>query len=100
MSLIINTALPTSVDSTHSFFHVKFNLTLQTIKGISNDLKKLLKYFNGTTTFTFNLTIPPTTFLSPNKLILYLKELELLAVKSLIALASGGSSRLYLIKSC
>ena len=31
----------------------------------------------------------------PKKLTLYLKELELLVAKSLIALASGGSSRLY-----
>ena len=39
-------------------FHVKLNLILQLIKGMSNDLKKLLKYFNGTTTFTLNLHIP------------------------------------------
>ena len=59
VSLIINAAAaPPSVDSTHSFFHVKFNLILQLIKGISKDLKKLLKYFNGTTTFTFLLSIP------------------------------------------
>ena len=95
MSLIINTASPASVDNTHYFFHVKFNLILHLIKGISNDLKKLLKYFNGTTTFTFNLTIPPATFPSPNKLIFYLKELELLAINSSIELASCGSSRLY-----
>ena len=95
MSLIINTASPTSADNTHSFFHVKFNLILQLIKGISDDLKKLLKYFNGMTIFKFNLTIPPITFLSPNKLISYLKELELLAVKSAIALSSSVSSHLY-----
>ena len=92
---MINTASPASVDNTHSFFHVKFNLILQLISGISNDLKKLLKYFNGTTTFTFNLTIPPTTFLLPNKLTFYLRELEVLAVKSAIGSACGGSSRLY-----
>ena len=56
------------------------NLILQLIKGISNDLKKLLKYFNGTTIFTFNL---PARALSgsaaailPNKLTLYLKMLN------------------------
>ena len=65
------------------------------MRGISNDLKKLRKYFNGATTFTFNLTIPPITSLLPNKLTLYLKELEVLTVKSAIVLASGGSSRLY-----
>ena len=79
----------------HSFFHVKFNLILLLIRGISNDLKKLLKYFNGTTTFTFNLTIPLTEFLLSNKLTLYLKELAVLTVKSAIGLASVGSSCLY-----
>ena len=55
------------------------------IKGISNDVKKLLKYFNGMTTFTFLLaTLLVTTGLL-NNLILYLKELELLAVKSATA---------------
>ena len=99
VSLIINTASPAPVDSTHSVFHVKFNLILQLIKGISNDLKKLLKYFNGTTTFTFNLLTPaasPATSVTlPNNLIFYFKESELLAAKSATASASGGSSRLY-----
>ena len=95
MSLIINTALPASVDNTHSFFHLKFNLILQLIKGISSDLKKLLKYFNGIITFTLLFTILPSRTGSPNNLTLYLKELEVLVVNSLIALASGGSSRLY-----
>ena len=95
MSLIINTALPLSVDNTHYFFHVKFNLILQLIKGISNDLKKLLKYFDGTTTFTLLFALLSATTGLPNKLTLYLKEFELSTVKSLIALASGGSSRLY-----
>ena len=95
MSLIINTALPSSVDNTHSFFYVKFNLILQLIKGISIDLKKLLKYFNGPTTFTFILAILLATTGLPSKLILYFKELELSAVQSATASSSGGSSRLY-----
>ena len=67
---------------------------MQLIKGIPNDLKKLLKYFNGTTTFTFLLaTLSATTGL-PNKLILYLKELELSAVKSATASSSGVLSLL------
>ena len=74
MSLIINTALPSSVDNTHSFFHVKFNLILQLIKGISNDLKKLLKYFNGTTTFTFILAILLAITGLPNKQFYTLKN--------------------------
>ena len=70
------------------------NLILQLIKGISRDLKKLLKYFNGITIFTFNFaTLSATTGL-PNKLTLYLKELELLVAK-LFARLAGGSSRLY-----
>ena len=75
------------------------NLILQLIKGISNDLKKLLKYFNGTTTFSFNLLTPaasPATSVTlPNNLIFYFREFELLAVKSATESASGGSSRLY-----
>ena len=82
-SLIINTGLlaalsaaaSLSVDNTHSFFHVKFKLILQLIKGISNDLKKLVKYFNDTTIFTFSLTTLLATTGLPNKLTLYLKEL-------------------------
>ena len=77
------------------FFYVRFNLILQLIKGISNDLKKLLKYINDTTTFTLVFAIPSSTFGLPNELTLYLEELELSTVKSLIALSSGGSSRLY-----
>ena len=54
------------------FFHVKFNLILQLISGISSDLKKLLKYFNGTTIFTFNLltpaALPATSVTLPNNL--------------------------------
>ena len=99
VSLIINTASPSPVYNTHSFFHVRFNLILQLIKGISNDLKKLLKYFNGTTIFTFNLltpaALPATSVTLPNNLILYLKESELSAVESVTASSSGGSSRLY-----
>ena len=72
---------------------------MQLISDISNDLKKLLKYFNGATIFTFNLlapaALPATSVTLPNNLILYLKELELSAVKSAIASSSGGSSRLY-----
>ena len=95
MSLIIKAALPLSVDNTHSFFHVKFYLILHIIKGISSDLKKLLKYFNGTTTSTFILAILLATTGLPNKLILYFKELELSAVKLATASSSGSSSRLY-----
>ena len=71
------------------------NLILQLIKGISNDLKKLLKYFNGTTNFTFLLAVLLATTGSPNNSTLYLKELELSTAKLGIGSPSGGSSRLY-----
>ena len=62
-------------------------------------MKKLLKYFNGTKIFTFNLLAPaalPATLVTlPNNLVLYSKELELSAVKSATASFSGGSSHLY-----
>ena len=64
----MNAALPTLLDNTHSFFHVKFNLIFQLIKGISSDLKKLLKYFNGTITFTFNVATLLSTTGLPNNL--------------------------------
>ena len=102
VSLIINTGLlprlgaatSLSVDNTHSFFHVKFNLILQLIKGISSDLKRLLKYFNGMTIFTFFLATLRTIFGLPNKLTLYLKELDV-SVAKLFARSFCGSSRLY-----
>ena len=45
--------------------------------------------------FNFVILFAASSTGSPNKLILYLKELEVSAVKSAIALASGGSSRFY-----
>ena len=95
MSLIINTASPASADNTHYFLHVKFNLILQLIKVISNDLKKLLKYFNGTTNFTLLFAMTRSRTVLPNKLTLYLKEPELSTAKLGIESPSGGSSRLY-----
>ena len=44
ISIIIS--LP-SADKAPRFFHLSFNSTLQLIKGISSDLQKLLRYFNG-----------------------------------------------------
>ena len=42
-----------AADKTHYFVHLSFNSTLQLINGISSDLQKLLKYFNGTTIVAF-----------------------------------------------
>ena len=60
------------------------NLILQLIKGISNDLKKLLKYFNGTTNFTFLLAVLLATTGSPNNSTLYLQLLDHLLVVHLV----------------
>ena len=67
---------------------------MQLINGISNDLKKLLKYFNGTAIFTLFTTLPaastppgiaacasvfvilPATALVPIKLSLYSKDFD------------------------
>ena len=45
--------------------------------------------------FTLLFAILPSRTGLPNNLTLYLKELEILVAKSLIALATGGSSHLY-----
>ena len=53
------------------------SLILQLIKGISSDLKKLLKYFNGMTIFKSLLATLLTTAGLRNKSTLHLKELDL-----------------------
>ena len=40
-------------DKTQYFFHLSFNSILQLINGISSDLQKLLRYFNGTAIAAF-----------------------------------------------
>ena len=54
-------------------------MILQLIKIISNDLKKLLKYFSGTTIFTFynDLSLPLAAVAFPTILDLCLKDNEL-----------------------
>ena len=51
---------------------------MQLINGISNDLQKLLKYFNGTAIFT-PLFVPLFPVL-PIRLVLYLNEEALLSL--------------------
>ena len=41
-----------AVVNTHYSIYLKESSNLQLIKGVSNDLKKLLKYFSGTAIFT------------------------------------------------
>ena len=47
LSSLTSFPLP-AVDKIQYFVHLSFNSTLQLINGISSDLQKLLKYFNGT----------------------------------------------------
>ena len=66
---------------TQYFFRLCFNYTLQLIKGISSDLQKLLKCFNGTAIAAF-FRIPLVLFgasrpsVFPNNLALYLRDLK------------------------
>ena len=73
----------TDISAKAQFFdHVKFNSTSQLINGISKLLQKLLKSFNGTTTFTsVNESLSWGGF--PTMLVLYLKDSELVESGSL-----------------
>ena len=46
-----------ALEITQSLCHVSSKSTLQLTNGISNDLKKLLMYFKGTTSFTLLASI-------------------------------------------
>ena len=70
VSVIAKTEFPSSLDYIQFLSHFNESSTLQLINGISNDLQKLLKYFNGTAIFT--------PFLFAIKLDLYLKDDEYL----------------------
>ena len=71
---------------------MSFNSTLQLINGISSDLQKLIKYFNGTAIVAF-LEIPfaPSASVFSNNLALNLKDLKLLvlAISALKFVASS-----------
>ena len=69
-----------AADRTQHFVHLSSNYTLQLINGISSNLQKLLKHFNGTATVAY-FRIPLVLFglgwpLFPNNLALYLKDLK------------------------
>ena len=65
-----------------------FNSTLQSIYRISSDLKKLLKYFNGVAIVSFfRVLFAPSASGFPNNLALYLKDLKLLLLLSLLAIS-------------
>ena len=74
---------------------------LQLINSISNNLKKLLKYFSGTAIFTFlNTLLPSAAVDSPMKLDLYFKNVELTVEKlsGFPASNTGDSSLLNVLK--
>ena len=77
-------------------YSIEFNLrwTFQFINGISNDLQKLLRYFNGTNIFVFFAKLFPSAafVVFPARAALYLKDWELPTVKA--ALLSETSSPL------
>ena len=65
LSLIIF-SLP-ATDKTQYFDHLSFNSTLQLIGGISRELQKILKYFNGTEIVAyFIISLSPSAIIFPN----------------------------------
>ena len=52
VKIILSESAPSSLTpvgaKTQCFVHLRFNSTLQIVNGISSDLQKLLRYFNGT----------------------------------------------------
>ena len=69
-------------------------MKIQLISGISNDLQKLLKYFSGTTIFTFSFFLfAPSALVLPINFDLYLNDEEFSAVISIkVPLLSIGCS--------
>ena len=73
-------AVLTEVASIHFSAHVKESSILRLINCISNDLQKLLNYFNGTNIFTPDLAPFPAVL--PAKFDLYLIDEEFSTVTS------------------
>ena len=74
-------------DKTQYFVYLSFNSSFQLTNGISSDLQKLLKYFNGTAIVTLlKIQLFPSAIVSSNNLALYMKDLKLilLAISALI----------------
>ena len=72
MSVIAEIAAVPALDNIQFSYQFNESSTLQLNNGISNDLKKLLKYFSGPAIFT--------PFLSVIKLDLYLNDYELFGI--------------------
>ena len=62
MSVILNFVSPVAEEIIKVNDHVKIRLTSQLINGISRDLQKLLKYFNGTI-ILISFVLPPARVL-------------------------------------
>ena len=78
-SVIVKAAAVPALDNIHSSYYFNENSILQLMNGISNDLQKLLKYFNGTAIFTFSLFLfAPSATVSPIRFALFLNEEALL----------------------
>ena len=80
LTLSLTLSAPAS-EKTQYFVHLSFNSTLKLINGISSDIQKLVKYFNGIEIVPF-LKIPFAASASvvSNNLALYLKDLKLLVL--------------------
>ena len=80
MSVISKVESLATLDNIQFLFYDNGSSTLQLINGISSDLQKLLKYFNGTAIFT-PFFLPPFGMV-PIKFDLYLKDEELSVLTS------------------
>ena len=81
-----------AADKAQYFVHLRFSFMLQLVNGISNDIQKLLKYFNGTSIVAFfRIPIASSASVLPKNLALYLKDLKLLvlAISALKLVASS-----------
>ena len=81
-------AVASTLEIIQSLCHVNSKSILQLTNGNSNDLKKLLTYFKGTTNFTLLTLLSSVPLISVD---FYTKLVVLLATS---ALSSGGSSLL------
>ena len=86
-SVILKVAVSAAVNPQFSI-HFNESSILQLINGISNDLQKLLKYFNGTAIFTpFHVPSFPAL---PIRLAIYLNKGALLSLVTFVLLSSSS----------
>ena len=72
-----------AADKPQYFVHISFISTLQWINGISSDLQKLLKCFNGTATVAFlKIAFALSLSMFSTNLVLYSKYLKLLLLST------------------